>query len=90
MQQERSQLATQFSNNLLDATKAFKRLATRKEEVEGTPCLFICAVCPGAAASGAQGDADLPCSVCHLLKRDARTHMRSGVLCNSAVAGLQG
>ncbi len=38
MQQERSQLATQFSNNLLDATKAFKRLATRKEEVEGAPC----------------------------------------------------
>ncbi len=35
IQQERSQLATQFSNNLLDATKAFKRLATRKEEVDG-------------------------------------------------------
>ena len=35
IQQERSQLSTQFSNNLLDATKAFKRLATRKEEVDG-------------------------------------------------------
>ena len=40
MQQERSQLATQFSNNLLDATKAFKRLVTRKEEVEGAPRLL--------------------------------------------------
>ena len=35
IQQERSQQGLAFGNNLLDATKAFKRLVTRKEEVEG-------------------------------------------------------
>lgn len=41
IQQERSQLATKFSNNLLDATKAYKRLVTRKDEVEGAPLLIL-------------------------------------------------
>lgn len=30
-------LPLQFSNNLLDATKAFKKLITAKEDVEGLP-----------------------------------------------------
>ncbi|GAB4814977.1 hypothetical protein N2152v2_002023 [Parachlorella kessleri] len=37
IQQELSQLSTKFSNNLLDATKAFKKLLTGKAEVEGLP-----------------------------------------------------
>ncbi len=37
IKQELSQISTQFSNNLLDATKAFKRLVTAKEDVEGLP-----------------------------------------------------
>ena len=37
IQQELSQLSTDFSNNLLDATKAFKKLITDKSELEGLP-----------------------------------------------------
>jgi Zn-dependent oligopeptidase len=37
IKQELSQISTQFSNNLLDATKAFKRLVTAKEDVDGLP-----------------------------------------------------
>jgi oligopeptidase A len=33
IQQELAQLSTKFSNNVLDATKAFKKLVTSKEEV---------------------------------------------------------
>ncbi|MEW5309432.1 MAG: hypothetical protein WDW38_001321 [Sanguina aurantia] len=37
IQQELTQLATKFSNNVLDATKAFKKLLTLKSEVDGLP-----------------------------------------------------
>lgn len=37
IQQQLSKLSLKFSNNLQDATKAFKRLATDKAEVEGLP-----------------------------------------------------
>lgn len=37
IQQELSKLSTNFSNNLLDATKAFKKLVTEKSEVDGLP-----------------------------------------------------
>ena len=37
IQQELSQLSTKFSNNVLDATKAFQKVLTTKEEVEGLP-----------------------------------------------------
>lgn len=37
LKQEQSQLATQFSNNVLDATKAFGLRLTNKEEVKGLP-----------------------------------------------------
>ncbi|KAK9804552.1 hypothetical protein WJX73_008970 [Symbiochloris irregularis] len=37
IQQQLSKLSLKFSNNLQDATKAFKRLATDKREVEGLP-----------------------------------------------------
>ena len=37
IQQELSKLSTDFSNNLLDATKAYKRLLKEKKEVEGLP-----------------------------------------------------
>lgn len=37
IQLELAQLATKFSNNLLDATKAFKLVLTSKEEIAGLP-----------------------------------------------------
>lgn len=37
IQQELSKIKTNFSNNLLDATKAFKKLVTEKAEVDGLP-----------------------------------------------------
>lgn len=37
IQQELSKLSTDFSNNLLDATKAYKKLLTEKADVEGLP-----------------------------------------------------
>lgn len=37
IKQEMSQISTQFSNNLLDATKAFKKLITTKDDVDGLP-----------------------------------------------------
>ena len=40
IQQELSQLSTKFSNNLLDATKAFKKLL--KDPAEVCCCLLIC------------------------------------------------
>lgn len=46
IQQELSQLSTKFSNNLLDGTKAFKKLVENKTDIEGLP--------PSALALGAQ------------------------------------
>ncbi len=37
IKQELSQISTKFSNNLLDATKAFKKLVTDKADVDGLP-----------------------------------------------------
>lgn len=37
IQQELTQLSTKFSNNVLDSTKAFKKLITKKEDVDGLP-----------------------------------------------------
>lgn len=37
IQQDLAQLSTKFSNNVLDGTKAFKKLITSKEEVDGLP-----------------------------------------------------
>ena len=44
--EELSQLSTKFSNNVLDATKAFKKLVTDKDAVRGLP--------PSALALAAQ------------------------------------
>ena len=41
IQQELTQLSTKFSNNVLDATKAYKKLLTTKEEVEGLPATAL-------------------------------------------------
>jgi len=46
IQQELSQLSTKFSNNILDATKAFKKLITDKADIDGLP--------PSALALAAQ------------------------------------
>ncbi|NES85160.1 MAG: M3 family metallopeptidase, partial [Moorea sp. SIO2B7] len=45
IQLELAELATKFSNNLLDATKAFKLKLTSKEEIDGLPssCLSLAA-----------------------------------------------
>ena len=37
LQLEQAELTTKFSNNVLDATKAFKLLILKKEEIEGLP-----------------------------------------------------
>jgi len=44
------QLSTKFSNHVLDATKAYKRLVTDKGEVEGLPATAL-----GLAAQQAKG-----------------------------------
>ncbi len=46
MAEELSQLSTKFSNNVLDATKAFKKLVTDKDVIAGLP--------PSARALAAQ------------------------------------
>ena len=46
MAEELSQLSTKFSNNVLDATKAFRKLVTDKDVVAGLP--------PSALALAAQ------------------------------------
>lgn len=51
IQQELAQLSTKFSNNVLDATKAFKKLVTNKDEVEGLPATAL-----GLAAQQAKGE----------------------------------
>ena len=51
IQQELSKLSTEFSNNLLDATKAYKKLLTDKADVEGLPESAL-----ALAAQQAKGD----------------------------------
>ncbi len=45
----------QFSNNLLDATKAFKKLLTAKEDVEGLPESALALAAQQAAKEGHEG-----------------------------------
>ena len=49
---ELSQLSTQFSNNVLDATKAFSHLAVDKAEVEGLPASALEQAAQTAATKG--------------------------------------
>jgi oligopeptidase A len=64
--EELSQLSTKFSNNLLDGTKAFKRMVTDKAEVDGLPqsALALAAqqagaeLKKGAGENGAAADGD--------------------------------
>jgi len=51
IQQDLSKLSTDFSNNLLDATKAYKKLLTDKADVEGLPESAL-----ALAAQQAKGD----------------------------------
>jgi hypothetical protein len=44
------QLSTKFSNHVLDATKAYKKLITSKDEVDGLPATAL-----GLAAQQAKG-----------------------------------
>ncbi|MGK7943044.1 MAG: M3 family metallopeptidase [Microcystaceae cyanobacterium] len=49
---ELAELSTQFSNNVLDATKAFKLKLTEKEEVEGLPSSLLSLAAQTARAEG--------------------------------------
>lgn len=51
IQQELAQLSTKFSNHVLDATKAYKKLVTDKEGVDGLPATAL-----GLAAQQAKGE----------------------------------
>jgi oligopeptidase A len=55
IQRELSQLSTSFSNNVLDATKAFKRLCKDKTEVEGIPASALRLAASQAEAAGERG-----------------------------------
>ena len=52
IQQELSKLSTHFSNNILDATKSFKRLVTDKAEVDGLPESALGLAAQNAKAEG--------------------------------------
>jgi hypothetical protein len=41
IQQELSQLSTKFTNNVMDSTKAFKKLLTDKADVDGLPATAL-------------------------------------------------
>jgi oligopeptidase A len=55
IQQELSQLSTKFSNNVLDATKAYKKLLTDKADVEGLPESALALAAQQAAKEGHEG-----------------------------------
>lgn len=55
IKQELSKLSTDFSNNLLDATKAYKKLATTKEEVDGLPDSALALAAQQAVKEGHEG-----------------------------------
>lgn len=57
VQQELSKLSTQFSNNVLDATKAFKKLVTDPKVVEGLPPSALSLAAQQAKAQGLADDA---------------------------------
>ncbi|MBD1913363.1 MULTISPECIES: M3 family metallopeptidase [unclassified Leptolyngbya] len=53
MQLELADLSTKFSNNVLDATKAFSLTLTQPEEVEGLPASLLAQAAQGARVAGA-------------------------------------
>lgn len=55
IQQELAQLSTKFSNNLLDATKAFKKLVVDKSELEGLPPTALGLAAQQAKVAGHEG-----------------------------------
>jgi oligopeptidase A len=50
--EELTELSTKFSNNLLDATKAYKKLLTTKEEAKGLPQSALALLAQQAKANG--------------------------------------
>jgi len=58
--EELSQLATKFSNNIQDATKAFKKLVRDKKDVEGLPQSALAMAAQQAAAEAAKNGTDGP------------------------------
>ncbi|GIL51270.1 hypothetical protein Vafri_7134 [Volvox africanus] len=55
IQQELTQLATKFSNNVLDATKAFRKLLTDPADVAGLPATSLGLAAQQAAREGHEG-----------------------------------
>lgn len=55
IQQRLSELATQFSNNVLDATQNWEKLITDAEQLAGLPDMALAAARQGAEAKGEQG-----------------------------------
>ena len=55
IQQELSQLSTKYSNNVLDATKAYKKLLTDKADVAGLPDSALGLAAQQAAKEGHEG-----------------------------------
>ncbi|NEP11244.1 MAG: M3 family metallopeptidase [Symploca sp. SIO2C1] len=55
IQLELAELATKFSNHVLDATKAFSVTLTSKEEVDGLPPSLISLAAQAARAAGEEG-----------------------------------
>ncbi|NEQ37461.1 MAG: M3 family metallopeptidase [Okeania sp. SIO3I5] len=54
IQLELAELSTKFSNNVLDATKAFSLTLTKKEEVDGLPPSLLSLAAQGARDNGAE------------------------------------
>ncbi|NEQ73037.1 MAG: M3 family metallopeptidase [Okeania sp. SIO2C9] len=54
IQLELAELSTKFSNNVLDATKAFSLTLTNKEEVDGLPPSLLSFAAQGARDAGAE------------------------------------
>ncbi|KAI8465022.1 MAG: hypothetical protein J3K34DRAFT_438374 [Monoraphidium minutum] len=52
IQQDLAQLSTKFSNHVLDATKAFKKLITSKDEVDGLPATALALAAQQAKGEG--------------------------------------
>ena len=58
IQQELAELSTKFSNNVLDATKAFKLKLTNKEEVDGLPPSALSLAAQTARTEGEEATAE--------------------------------
>ncbi len=55
IQTELAQLSTRYSNNLLDATKAFGLLLTARAEIDGLPAALLSAAAESARSAGSPG-----------------------------------